>query len=216
MPITPSNSNNMPTEKKQAKDRKGGPKTKPQKKKMLEELKEIFLLDGMTAYQASQQTEYDFKTVQNYFNQWADEIIDAEGHEDWVEREARVRTRSLEGVSKKLTTVRERLTKLHKILDELIDTRTLLTSKEKQKDKKIQKIIDSLDSDKTEKLNVEVERYERIVRLNDIMSSELQQQYDAIEMMPPAEAILDRELEKLIAEKQAVFAKRDSESSRQD
>ncbi len=35
-----------------------------------------------STYQASEESGYDFKTVTNYFREWADEIIDTEGHEN--------------------------------------------------------------------------------------------------------------------------------------
>jgi hypothetical protein len=82
-----------------------------------------------------------------------------------------------------------------------------VTKHEKSLDRKLQAVVNTLDDDKFEKLNSEIERYERIVRLNDILASELQIQFDSIEMMPPSEAILDRELEKLIAEKQGISSK---------
>lgn len=42
--------------------------------------------------------------------------------------------------------------------------------------------------------------------MNRVYFSELQQQYSAIELAPPAEAVLERELEKLIAQKQNLSA----------
>jgi len=205
----------LTAKKRQPQDRKTGRKSGKEKDTMLTQLKELFLMDGMTSYQASQETNYNFRTVSNYFKTWADEIIDTEGHENWIEREGRIRTRSLEGTSKKLHTVRIRLSKLQIILDDLLTLRSFTTTKDSL-NAKIKKLISSLDSDGIDKLNVEIERYERIVRNNDILSSELQQQYDAIEMMPPAEAILDRELELLIAQKQAILTKTDSKQPRED
>jgi len=149
---------------------------------MLTLLKELFLIDGMTAYQASEESDYDFKTVSNYFKEWADDIIETECHENWIDGEARIRTRSLEGTSMKLTVIRKRLSKLQIILDDLITLRTFTAPNDKLP-AKIQKLINSLDSDKIDKLNQEIERYERIVRNNDILSSELQQQHDVLYLL---------------------------------
>jgi hypothetical protein len=196
-----------PTSRKLLVLKKTGRKTPKESKEMQEVLRELFLEDGMTAYQAAQITGNHFRTVQNYFDEWADEIIKVSGHETWIAREKRVRARALEGISKKLTSVRTRLAKLYSILDELIEVRSLVTKHEKALDRKLQAVVNTLDDDKFDKLNSEIERYERIVRLNDILASELQIQFDSIEMMPPSEAILDRELEKLIAEKQGISSK---------
>ena len=133
-----------PTRKTSITLSKTGRKKPNENKEMIETLKELFLMDGMTAYQASQITPYNFRTVQVYFDEWADEIIKVSGHEIWIAREKRVRARALEGISKKLTSVRTRLAKLYSILDELIEVRSLVTKHEKQLDRKLTQLSNNL------------------------------------------------------------------------
>ena len=86
---TPINSYNM--------TKKTGRKPKNESKKLQDTLKDLFLEGGMTPYQAAQKTGVAFKTAQMYFIQFAKELTDDPNHEDWFEREKRVRQRALEG-----------------------------------------------------------------------------------------------------------------------
>ena len=49
-----------------------------------------------------------------------------------------------------------------------------------------------------EKLESKVESYERIVRNNTILESELQQQYSALEIIPPPKEVLEAEIDKFL------------------
>lgn len=160
-------------DKKKTSPNKRGRLAKPEQAKMEDRLKDIFLQGGITPYQAAMQTGYKFDTVKKLFKKWANELVSEEQREPWLEREKRVRQRALEGLSTKLTKVRERLKKFEEILDKIIKS-------------------------ENEQVDPRIELYEKIVRLNTALAAELQQQYDAIEMTPPTVEILLKEIEKLI------------------
>ena len=48
-------------------------------------------------------------------------------------------------------------------------------------------------------MNIGIEKFERIVRNQTIMLIELLDNFDALEMEPPTEILLDREIEKRMA-----------------
>ena len=140
----------------------------------------------MTATQAARILHCDHKTISTRWNKMADTIATNEDHEDWYEREERVRTRALEDQSCQVKSQRKILEPFVKLLDSIPKTRTNLE---------------------------DLERVERIVRLNKTRLSELINEYDAIEMTPPMRIILEKETEVRIAVKQGIKAKEQSTSS---
>ena len=151
--------------------KKTGRKPISESKAMQETLKDLFLEGGMTPYQAAKNLGIDFKTAQNYFVKFAEEIINDPNHEDWFSREKRVRQRALEGYSNNIQTIRNDIWKY----------RIILEDKLKKKD------------------DIGIEKFERIVRNQTIMLIELLDNFDALEMEPPTEILLDREIEKRMA-----------------
>ena len=163
----------------------------------LQELENMFLMGGITSYQAAKFLHIAPKTAKIYFTDWAEQLISDPEHIPWVQKEKRARARALESLTKQIIPVMTTLTWFEKILHLL-----LIAKKEKKTDKDTldQARSTSTDTDTSNKIS----NTERIVRLNRIYLSELQQQYFSIDMMPPAEAILELELEKYIAEKQKI------------
>ena len=177
MSTNTTKSNKLPRKKPSPNNR--GRLHAPEKHKMEDRLKDIFLQGGITAYQATIVTGYDFRTVKRLFIKWADELVSEENREPWLEREKRVRQRALEGLSSRIGKIRERLHHFESILDQE------LKKKETDDDK--------------------IELYEKIVRLNLALDADLTQQYDSIEMTPPTEEVILKEIEKLIARKTDTF-----------
>lgn len=156
-------------------------------------LESLFLMDGITPYQAAKIVGISYNTARLYFKDWAEELTEDEAHETWAMREKRVRARALEGIAKKIVAASERLRHIERIYGNII-----LKKDPKNSKKLITKHPNEIDP-------VLSSIYEKQIRMTEIFLTELQQQFDGIEMMPPAEAILERELEKLVAEKQAVL-----------
>lgn len=161
---------------------------------MEDRLKELFIQGGVSSYQAALETGYDPKTVKEKFKNWSKELVGEQDRESWFEREKRVRQRALEGLSFKLLQVRNKLKVYNKLL-----AVSFGLSEDDFKSKDIEKRIDT--TKLTAADHEKIELYEKIVRLNTILESELQQQYDVLEMTPPSEEVLLMEVEKLIATK---------------
>ena len=153
--------------------KKTGPKggTLPKAKKEL--LKELFLESGITSYQASEKSKINYKTVRKYFEEFAGELTTDENHEDWFDREKRVRARALEGYSKNIKQIR----------DDIKKYRVILTDKLNEKD------------------DAGIDQYERIIRNQTVIMIDLVERFDALEMAPPTEVLLDKEIELRIAAK---------------
>lgn len=155
-------------------------------------LKELFLMGGITPTQAGIFVGVNFLTVKTYFQEWAEEIIHDPEHLTWAEREAHARVRALESITKQIMKVNETIARFEKILE------NLLVKKNKQSGE-FELKEDVMD---IENIIYRIVNIEKIVRLNNIYHSELQMQYASIEMMPPVAAILEKELEKWILDKQ--------------
>lgn len=159
--------------------------------KQIAELKELFLMGGITPTQAGQFVDVDYRTAQAYFRVWAEEILNDPEHLTWAEREAHARVRALESVTKQIIKVNETLARFEKILDNLLVKKNKQTGEFELKEEVMN----------IENLTFRITNVEKIVRLNRIYQSELQMQYASIEMMPPIVAILEKELEKWITSK---------------
>ena len=155
------------------------------------QLEELFLMGGIGPYQASKIVGVHWNTASTYFKEWAEILIEAEGHEDFVLREKRARAHSLEGITKTILSVRKRRQDLERILGNLIY----------DKDKKDPKKFNLKDVYTI--AHPIVLGYTSQIRQDEIYLTELQLQYDTIKRTPPIEVILDREVEKLIGEKLA-------------
>jgi len=128
----------------------------------------------MTPYQASQLTKINYRTVKKYFVEFAEELTNEESHEDWFAREKRVRQRALEGYSKRIKSIRDRMVQYDKLLDKSLN----------QKDHEL------------------IDQYERITRNQTVILIDLLDRFDSLEMAAPTEILLEKEIEIRIATKQ--------------
>jgi len=153
--------------------------------KIIEKLKDLFLEGGMTPYRASLILNIDNKTASKYFREFADELVENESHEDWFDREGRVRQRALEGISSQINEVR-------KILEPF--------------ELKLKKLLAKKDFDLDAIVPIE-----KIVRLNRKFLVDLIDNYDAVDMTPPMRIILEKEMEARIAARNNLGPKYHSE-----
>ena len=144
-------------------------------KKILEKLKDLFLEGGMTPYRASLILKIDNKTASKYFREFADELIQSENHEDWFDREAKVRQRVLEELSTQISEIRTILLPFELKLKKLLAVKNF-----------------DLDA---------IVPIEKIVRLNRKFLVDLIDKYDAVDMTPPMIIILEKEMEARISAK---------------
>ena len=153
--------------------KKSGPKAPTLPKDKVEKLKELFLESGMTPYQAGRIVKCHHDTAKKFFEMFAEELCHEENHEDWFAREKRVRQRALEGYSTNIKNIRDDIKKYRKILE----------AKFKEND------------------DAGIEQYERIIRNQTVILIDLTDRFDALEMAPPTEVLLDKEIEMRIAMK---------------
>jgi len=187
--------------KKRASQSRRNDKSSKSKKKFIPEhkiseekkahLEEIFLMGGIGPYQASKIVGVHWNTASAYFTEWAEILVESEGHDDFVIREKRARAHSLEGITKTIIGVRKRRQDLERILGNII------YNKDKKDPEKFNlKNVDFID-------HPVVLGYTSQIRQEDVLLTELQLQYDTIQRTPPVEIILDKEVEKIIGEKLA-------------
>jgi hypothetical protein len=139
-------------------------------------LKDLFLESGSTPYSASKELKITYRTAKRYFEKYAEEMLQDDTIETWFERESRVRKRALEGYASKMRTIRADIKSYRKIL------------KQKLREKK----------------DHEIERYERIVRNQTMLLIDLTERFDSLEMEPPTEVLLQKEIEMRIAAKNGI------------
>lgn len=154
-------------------------------------LEELFLMGGITPYQASRLVGIHHTTASTYYKEWSEVLVESEGHDDFVVREKRARAQALESITKTIIGVRKRRQDLERILGNLI-------YKKDEKDPEKFELKDVIFLEHPVILG-----YTSQIRQEEVFLTELQLQYDTIKRTPPVEAILDREVEKLIGEKLA-------------
>lgn len=150
-----------------------------------QKIEDYFFEGGITATQVARILHCDNKTISSRWNLIADTIATNENHEDWYKREERVRTRALEDLSCQVKSQRKMLEPFVKLLDTIPKDRANLE---------------------------DLERVEKIVRLNRTILSELIDEFNATEMMPPMRIILEKETEVRIAAKNGITEKEQSTS----
>ena len=157
-------------------------------KEQLLELEELFLMDGITPNQAGKIVGVRFETAKSYFEKWAEDLVDDEHYETWVDRQKRIRARALEGITKDILATTERLRHL-----EVVFANIILTKNEKG----------ALITKNVTEINHKLQyTYETQIRHNVELLAELKAQAFVISSAVPVNIILDRELSKAIAEKQ--------------
>lgn len=198
---------------------KRGRKTKKDTVELDKKLRELYDEDGITPWRASIISKCGYKYAIAKFTAFGTDAMEAE-KEDWLERNERVRQRALEGLSIKikkqggvLKRLEDQLTKAKKLQDDI-----LFKTGEKLADTRLGEVIETFDY-KTimqvtkilvNDLNLEknygyyVATIEDKIKMEEVFVSELTQQYDAIEILPPPKTILEAELERRIAEKQNI------------
>jgi len=169
---------------KEIKIRPKPPVHKLSKNKLLQ-LEEHFFMNGITAYKASKLVGVDYKTANSYFNEWAKKLTTDEKYETWVDKNTRVKARALEGLANKIFDVRKIQKRFSQRLEKIMNKIEFMEKRSKN-------------TRELEKLESKVESYERIVRYNTILESELQQQYNSLEIIPPPKVVLEAEIEKFL------------------
>jgi len=191
-----------PKKKSRPQQAKRGPKDAKEKILVDQKLRELFYEDGITPWSASISAKCGYEYAIAKFKEFGDYIVEKET-EDWIDRNERVRKRALEGIAKNIAKAKEAFKRLQ---DQLWGAREIHN---KIKLKLAQKLEDEPFGEVLiNNLNIEknygyyVATLEEKIKGQHIFLSELVQQYDAIEILPPPSAVLQAELEKRIAEKQ--------------
>jgi len=153
----------------------------------VKDLQDLFFEDGITSNKAAQLTGVDPKTAKKYFEKWSKQLVDDDAHETWVDRNTRVRVRAIEGFANTIYEVSKLRKRFSQRLEKILNK---IESLEKSGKKSTNNEI--------EKLETKLVSYERIVRKNTVLESELKQQYDAIQILPPSNEVLEAEIEKYI------------------
>ena len=168
-------------------------------------LQELFLMDGITPFQAARIVGVKFDTAKRYFEMWCDELIEDPEHETWVQRQRRVRVRSLEGYAKKIIAITEQRNIMEKILVNLT-----FTKDEKTKGDTVSSFIGMKDNANNLKFKSSEElQHDLILSYNTKIAIlnqqllELQDKYDAVDSQPPAIIILQKEMADMLNEIQS-------------
>lgn len=193
-----------------------GPKSENEKLSIDKQLRDLFDEDGCTPWRASLKVKCSYPYAVQKFKDFAAMIVDAE-EQDWIERIERIRARALEGISVKIETAKEdvklvltQLSTNKKFQDAaIIDTVAYL--KKSPIGIALGKLDEEAFFDLVAVLRKELDVHKAYgflinnnlaqLRADRIYAAELQQQYDAIEILPPPSAVLEAELEKRIAER---------------
>lgn len=215
----------MTAKKPEDKHVKSGPKPKSEQQAIDKKLKEFYFQDGITYTHAAELAGCSDKYASLQFKKFGDDIDkNKEPDDTWIDKNDRVRTRALQGLSKQINQSSEAITRLtqeHKKEKQVKDA-IIPNLAQKIEDSEIGAVILEAIKDKTIKwahvmqlqsiLNNDLNLYknfgyyvttlEEKIRGERTFQAELQQQYDTIEILPPPSEILDAELERRIAEKQ--------------
>ncbi len=187
-------------------------------------LRQLFNQDGITPWSASQEVKCGYEYAVRKFKEFGQELVDAED-ENWIERQDKVRKRSLEGLAiqikdaeKIVEGVSDRLVKTRDVQESLMDK--LVNDVENSElgiiiqdavGKIDSKIVFTIFTQLTNNLIMYnnfgqlVEKIQRQLQGERTFKAELQMQYDGIEILPPPSAVLEAEIEKAIATKNALF-----------
>jgi len=215
----------MTAKKPKDKKLKRGPKPDSKKKETDRVLKQLYFQDGITYTHAAEIAKCDVEHASLMFKKFGDDIqTHKEDDADWIERNDRVRERALEGLSikiKKSDTTITRMEEKRKKINE-IQQAILPDLAQKVEDTEVgQVILEGIDKEKivwkdvlelqkilNKDLNLfknfgyYVTTLEERIHTENIFNAELQVQYDTIEILPPPSEVLNREIEKRIADKQ--------------
>lgn len=205
---------------------KKGPKPASKWVDIDNKLRELYLQDGITITRAAIIAGCDAKHASLQFKKFGEEIAEhvMAGDEDWLEKNDRVRARALEGLAVQVQSSDDKLgaMKLELKSAKELQANLIPNAMEKFMDTElyaaVQGAIEKMDT-KTffaiysmmqgdinmwKNYGYYVQTIRNNIRAETQLNLEIQQQYDTIEIMPPASEIMDRIIERKIAEKQGL------------
>ena len=211
----------MTAKKPKSKHAKPGPKG-AKKKEIDDKLRELYVRGGITYTHAAEIAGCSIEYASLAFKKFGDEIANhKEPDEDWYAKNDRVRDRALEGMSRQIKKSEENLSLMSKRLKNAkeVQINILPNACEKIYEKTgIQEFVKSLkpkeyiallgmlggDLNLWKNYGYFIETINNNIRAETIFQMEMQQQYDALEIIPPPREILDAMIERRIAEKQGL------------
>ena len=202
-----------PPHKKKKIDTKGAKMNDINKK-----LEELYFEGGITYTQAGQLADCSRQHASLMFKKFGDEIVQfKEKDEDWITKNDRVRDRALEGLSTNVRECDNSLASLEKRFKKTVEIQNavLPDTVAKLQQTKLGEAIEHLKTSDVfaifKIINTDINLWKNFGYLIEMISSnfkaertlkaELQQQYDFIEILPPPSEVLDRVIERRIAEK---------------
>ncbi len=209
------------TPKKKLKKTAG--RTPETRKQIDNKLLELFNEGGITHGHAGELARCSRQYASEKFKKFGDEIQASQPvYESWVMKNDRVRDRALEGLSRNVKNCDDTIQELKKRLKEAqsVQTEIFPETANKVQDTELGEALKhitaktlfaiykflSTDMNMWKNYGYYVETISNNLRAETILKAEFQQQFDTIEILPPATEILDREIEKRIAEKQNLKA----------
>jgi hypothetical protein len=204
---------------KHKKQPKNHPKDKTNRRKIDAKLLDLFNESGITFSHAAEIAGCSRQYASEQFKKFGDEIEKQQNKfGSWVEKNDAVRIRALEGLSRQVNDSDQRIQDLKDRLEKSKSVQASMEPEmiEKIKDGPLGKALQGIDFNDVialvnyisnnlnlwKNMGYYVETISNNLRSEITLKAELQQQYDVIEIMPPASEILDREIERRIAEKQ--------------
>lgn len=200
------------------KDRKSRTKKGAKQQDIDDALKKLYYEGGITYSQAGEMAGCSRQHASNMFKKFGDEIAQYQvKDEDWITKNDRVQDRALEGLSTNIRECNGSITEQKKRLKKAIEIQEAVlpdTAARLQNTKlgeaiehlkpgdvfAIYKIINN-DINMYKNYGYLVEQITNDMRVERTLKVELQQQYDTIEILPPPSEILDRVIERKIAQK---------------
>jgi len=187
-------------------------------------LRKLFDQDGITPWFASNEVNCGYEYAVKKFQEFGQELVDNED-ENWIERQDKVRKRAMEGLSIQITDAETQIKSTENRLKKSIDMQGMLIDslisnvEETELGQVIADAIGRVDAKVTMAIFKQltndinmwknygylVEQVQSTLNRERVFKAELQMQYDGIEIMPPPSAVLEAEIEKSIAEKNALF-----------
>ena len=207
----------MKSKKSKLPKRKPGKRSPEESKKYDAELRKLYNEGGITYSHAAELTGCSRQYAADKFHKFDEELADEGIAASWIEKNNAAKTRAKEGFSRDIKKCDNRIEDLQSRLTQAKEKQKLLEVKVLndvleselgeflgQVDMKtvyaiLNKIVDTTNLWKN--MGYYVETISNNLRSEIILQNELKQQFEIIDLMPPASEILDREIEKRIAAK---------------
>jgi Ni,Fe-hydrogenase I large subunit len=199
--------------------KKAHPGPKPKNTEQDKILLKLFNEDGITFSHAAEITGCSRQYASKKFAEFGD-IIDKEKqvYDSWVDKNDKVRDRALEGLSRNVADSDRNIERIAEHLKRAQSVQAAIIPQmiDEVEDSEIGQALQHVDQKVVlqiyQKLSKDLNMYKNYgyyietisnnLRAEKTLKAELQQQYDTIEILPPASEILDKEIERRIAEKQ--------------